>query len=267
MTKSVLKVSLLAILMTGSMTFVSCKGKKAAETDEVTEQESKVADRSVDVSIFSSMPVDGANADYFSISGPNGSSTVKLTGTPDDESYSGNKGIVKATIDVSVLKSLNDEVHEWGGYSGPKLVILDENHEEITKLSIAKTDKQLLEAELAKPTPGKVSVIFKTDVYDKEYNKIFDKAKYVQLQGLEMKGKKEAEREEKMAEAEREKARAAEAKASKSSVSSSSSSDDDDDYDDPGEKSRWQKVKDKVKDKTQGIREKATEKLDEWLDD
>ena len=246
-------------------TFVSCGGKKT-ENDtlpKVESQDSKLLPRSVQLSVFSSMPVEGDNADFFRISGPNGSDTITLTGKPDDTSSMG-RGSIKANIDLSILKSLNDEVYQWGNYSGLKLTLLDEDHEEITSLSLSDTDKKLVETELAKSKTGTVNVIFKTNAFSREYNKVFDMAKYVRLEGATFTGKKAHDKEVAAEEAKALK----EAKASESKSSSSSSSSYDSDYDDgdSGEKSRWQKIKDKTKEKTKALKEKATEKLDDWLD-
>ena len=268
MKKSALFLVFLTICVSVSFSLSSCGNKKANEEEKEAVEESKIENRTVDLSIFSAMPLNGDQAEYFSFSTPDSSQVIKLMGVVEnDESTISRKGMIKADIQISIVKPLNDEILEWTSYPGPKLAILDENHEELVSLSLNKTDREILENELAKPQPGSVNVIFKIDEYENNYNNILNKAKYVQLKGLDFKTKSEQIKEEKEREAELAKEEREARKAEAAAASSSSYDSDDEDYDDdPGEKTRWQKVKDKVKDKTKDIREKATEKIDEWLD-
>lgn len=269
MKKSALFLAFLTICISASFSLSSCGNKKANEEEKEAVEESKIENRTVDLSIFSAMPLNGDQAEYFSFSAPDSSQVIKLMGVVDnEESTISSKGTIKADIQISIVKPLNDEIVEWTSYSGPKLAILDENHEELVSLSLNKTDREILQKELEKAQPGSVNLIFKTEEYEKNYNNIFNKAKYVQLKGLDFKTKSEQIKEEKEREAELAKEEREARKAEAASPSYSSyDSDDDEDYDDaPGGKTRWQKVKDKVKDKTKDIREKATEKIDEWLD-
>ena len=265
----------------------SCKKKKVDDQEaEKTEKAEKknVEPKTIQVEVFTAMPVKGDQADYFSISGPDGANTITVTGTPDPEAYSP-RGIIKMEVDLSVLKPLNDQVYEIGDGSPLKFRFLDADREELSYISVGKTDMELIAAELEKATPGTITVILKTDEYERSYNEFFEKAKYVRLENAEIEGVKEHEREEKMAEAERKKEeRAAEAErrreeraaaassssSSRSSSYSSSSSDDDyDDYDDDDRtsmKKALKKAGKKVSEKAKSVKDKAAEKLNDWLD-
>lgn len=263
MKKLLFRIAVVAVAFAGMTTVMSCGGKKDNDKEEETAVEktveSKYEPKTLSVEIFSAMPVKGDKASYFSFSGPDDANTITLTGGPSDNEYS-SFGVIKATVDLNVLKSFSDKIHSWDNYSGLELNILDENHEEIATLSMNSTDKDLLEAELAKPKPGTISLIFKKEVYGKDYEKIFNKAKYVQIEGADWEGEKEYAREQ--AKVEKESA----VSSSSSDSKSSSSRDDDDDDDDDGKESRWKRMKEKTKEKTKELKEKATEKIDQWLD-
>ena len=259
----------MSLFILGSLAvFASCSGKKDQVEKEDTatvQEEPKIKDESTTVEIFNSMPVKGDQADYFRLSGPEGSDTLTVTGVPDGKGIS-SRGDVRVEAQLTITKSLNDKVERLGDLS---LMFLDANHKEITSISLTSADKDVVQAELEKGQPGTVTVIFSSTKFDNYYNQIFTEAKYVQLVGADVTGVQQTERERK---AEKAKAAAEEAKSAATSSYSYSSydSDDDDGYDDDDPKSMknaYRKAKEKVSTKAKDLKEKAAEKLNNWLDD
>lgn len=265
----------LSLLLT--VAFVNCKGNKGSDENQ-TEENSGIQAKTAELTIFAQMPMKGDQQDYFSISGPNDSQTVKMIGTPNENS---NSGTVKITIDVKVLKPFKDEIYQLGSYRGFELQILDEDREEITSFSMGDTDKELLIAELSKPTPGTVSLIFKDDyVYENSYNKLFSEGKYVRLDNVNITGKTEHDKE--MAKMEAESSSSSndrETRYNSAAGSSNVSDDSDDDSDDTYKhikdkakdlqekaKEKTKDLQEKAKEKTKDLKDKAKEKLNEWLD-
>lgn len=241
-----------ALFLGMGVLMVSCGGGNKSSDENGTEQSSDMENKkglnpeTVQLKVFSQMPIKGDQADYFTIEEPE-SGTVTVTGTPD-ESYS-SRGIVRCELNLRVNKKFNDKVYKLGGYNGLSMHFLDEDKEDIGEIYISNTDKELLEAELQKSNPGVVSVIFKDDVYESTYKKIFENARYVRLEDADITGVKEHERE--MAMSERSERR-----------SSGSSVDSDDSYelDDSEEKdSKFEKTKEKAQELKEKTKEKAKE--------
>ena len=262
-------VSVLLLTMTAACALMSsCRssGSDNKETDSSGVIESKpcIEPKSVEVEIFPEMPVKGEDADYFSISGPDGANTITIKGAPSEDSYTGSRGTIKFEIYLTVLKKFNDEIDRLGDYNGMTFHILDEDREEVSYFTVGDTDMELITAELGKSTPGTVTLIVKTDAYERSYNEFFRKAKYIRLENADIEGKKESERE--VAKRER----------SSSSVTSQaySNNDDDDDYaygnsdsDDEEDRKSMKTVWKKVGKKAKAVKEKAAEKINDWLDD
>lgn len=257
---------------------ISCKGKKTDDTATETTKKT-VAPQSIQVEIFSPMPVKGDDSEYFSIAGPNESAMITVTGTPDTTGFSP-KGIVRFDIDLTVLKRYNDKIHKLGSYNGMSFSFLDEDHEEVATLNISKTDMEVIVAELGKDNPGTVSLKVKDDMYERSYNEFFQKAKYIRLEDADIES--ETEYEGRSSSVTKTSVSSSSSSSydddddSYSSSSSSSSSSSDSDYDDSDDsddsddrtsmKAALKKAGKKVSSKTKDLKDKAAEKLNDWLD-
>lgn len=271
--KKFLQIILMTFTVLSFVYLTSCGGKnkeKGIEEDTMVEtQKETIEPRTIQVQLLPEMPVKGDQADYFTFTAPNGSDTITVTGTPPDESSYSSAGTIKVVLNLTVNKSLNDKVYDLHRIS---LHFLDEDREDIGSLSMNSTDKELVIAELEKATPGTISITFKDSEYERSYNKIFDKAKYIRIEGVEFESEKEHAREEAVKakeEAAAERAAAREARSSERSSYSDDSSDDDSDYDDNDRKSMkraYKKAKEKISTKAKDLKEKAAEKLNDWLD-
>lgn len=281
----------LVLLSVFAMTVASCGSKEKAEDNNTEKAEDVFEDRTVQVQIFEGMPVKGEDASYFSVSAPDSSNVVTITGTMKEDSYR-NNGIVRAEVNVSVLKKYPEKATGFDGYPKMALVILDADKEEVARLEMSKTDMEVLLAELGKDNPGTVTINYKDEVYDtKQYNEIFDKAKYVYIGEAEIdddtKHQSSSSSTATVAEdnASDTQTSASTTRSSSSSRASSSRDDsdddssydsyaDDDDDDDDNGGSKWSKVKNKAKElgskakeKALDWKDKAKEKLHEWTED
>ena len=177
------KIFTYSVLVAGAMilpAMISCKGKqqeKVEETEVKEEPKTSIEPKTIQVEIFEAMPVKGDQADYFSLSYPDSTNFITVTGAPSENEYRSNSGTVKFNIDLKVLKRFNDEIYRLGDYSGLTFRFLDSDHEDVGYIRVGKTDMELIEAELGKAVPGTITLIVKDDKYESDYNKIFEKAK------------------------------------------------------------------------------------------
>lgn len=179
-----MKVIKMAAIALAATALVACSGKK--ETSQKYEDKI-VEERTAELQVLSGASVTGDDADYFSISGPNGSQTVTLTGTPDKEhsnEFNG-EGDLSITVDITITKAYPEAIHDVNRHDFV-IEVLDASNEKVTELYMSDVDADNLLAELKKPAPGTVSITYTGSASDESYYEIFEKAKTIRLTKAEV---------------------------------------------------------------------------------
>lgn len=271
--KKLIQCFALSALASFTLAAVSC-GSDKKEKKEVSD-EPQLEARTADVQVYAATPIKGDDAEYFSIVDDEGNSVIKLNGIIEKGDYS-TDCIVKATLDIKLVKKYPSKIHGFDAYSPLEMVLLNEDKEEIETLTLSEPDRDALLAELAKPNPGTLNVSYKGKVYKDKYNKVFDTVKYFYLKDSKIESEDEYNKRYNTSSSTSD-----DSSSSSSSVSSGSSSSsysgsyDDDDDDDDGDdtESKMDRLKEKAKDlgskakdKAKELGSKAKEKADELKD-
>ena len=265
------KFSYLAVIFLSVMAMsvlASCSCSKKKEKSDVKDEKELVEPRTADVKIFESLPIKGRDAEYFTFTGIDGASTVKLSGKPEDDGYFP-EGVIKAEIELTITKTFPDKVLYLAGYPEMALIILDEDKEKIGQLKMSDTDKEVIINELSKAQPGTVTINYKGTFDNEDYYEIFEKAKYVCIDTAEIRGEKEtSSNEESYVEPEPAVEQTTTTPAAAYSSYSAADDDDEDDYDEDesSSKTKMKEIKEKVKEKYNNAKEKALDKINSWLD-
>ncbi|MDE6297104.1 MAG: hypothetical protein K2L89_04585 [Muribaculaceae bacterium] len=171
----------------------SCGGKKSDnENSTVNVEKDTVTERSKYIPFLSALPIEGEDASYFKVYSEYFTDNVDIIGTPDPENPE--KGIIRAKVKLKVKEQFKD-LKDFGTIPPMALYFLNEDKETISslRLEMSDTDQEIILAELRKPKPGTVDVTYKGDYYADSYNKIFDQAEFLQIQGADLRDNSESD--------------------------------------------------------------------------
>lgn len=168
--------------------------------------------RTVNVVAMPGMNVEGKDASYFSFTGEDGSSTITLTGEPNENG----QGTVRATV-VLTIEPLSEEAECMGRIPTLPLYVFNADKEQpgrYCRLEMSQPDSKAVNQIIESGKGGQLTITYKDDFYADQYDEIFNTAKYVQIQSAVISWANESDDD-----------------SSTTTTTSSSSSGDDDDED------------------------------------
>lgn len=169
-----------------SALLVACGGKgKVADNEELTDDDPTVEAAEVTLAPMPNMQIEGDNAEYFTITGEDGQSEIKLIGEPDAD---GKKGTLRATAVIKVYQNKTPDEPMHGMNSFPVLPLYIYNADKempggYFRLTMSKPDEEALGALVKSGKPGEITVNYKEDVSGKDYNEIFGTGAYYTMSG------------------------------------------------------------------------------------
>lgn len=184
-----MKVTKIGSLVLMSAMLVACGGKDKKDGNDsanssAAEEDVKIEARTVNVTAYPNLPIEGESAEYFKFEGENGPE-ITLTGTPKE---SGNSGEVIAKVKITYTAP--DEPI-WGLYSTPRLPlsVLDAKGENISNshiLHMVPADASALDQKIKNGEDFSMVVTYTGDLYSTTYNKLFDEGKHIQMQSARL---------------------------------------------------------------------------------